>query len=208
MPGLGYHISGKQIEVCASGSPRLFPVIRAQLAGLPRFPTPSAVSLGSLVLNPKPHGTFSWPTSKSPFTPFLTVMSFLHSSKLLRALHRCYILLSGFLSCVAKGAPKPRGSSRHGCCTWFKSQHQSSSAAPFPTPPITSYTCQHSRVLPALLGCHSKSGQAWPHGVEPIFSKLSRRPCHQRKLPPSYILGGSHFHPPGSKLGHSYLTYL
>ena len=26
----------------------------------------------------------------------------------------------------------------------FKSQHQSSSAAPFPTPPTISYTCQHS----------------------------------------------------------------
>ena len=90
----------------------------------------------------------------------------------------------------------------------FKSQCQSSSAAPFPTPPTISYTCQHSPILPALLGCHSKSGQVWPHGVEPIFSKLSRRPCNQGELPPSYVLGGSHFHHPSSKHGHSYLTYL
>ena len=90
----------------------------------------------------------------------------------------------------------------------FKSWCQSSSAAPFPTPPTISYTCQHSRILPALLGCHSKSAQVWPHGMEPIFSKLSHRPCNQGKLPPSYILGGSHSHPPGSKHGHSYLTYL
>ena len=74
----------------------------------------------------------------------------------------------------------------------FKSQHQSSSAAPFPTPPTISYNCQHSHILPALLGCHSKSGQVWPHGMEPIFTKLSCRRCNQGELPPSYILGGSH----------------
>ena len=90
----------------------------------------------------------------------------------------------------------------------FKSQHQSSSAAPFLTSPTISYTCQHSRILPALLGCQSKYGQVRPHGMEPIFSKLSRRSCNQGELPPSCILGGSHFHPPGSKHGHSYLTYL
>ena len=78
----------------------------------------------------------------------------------------------------------------------FKSQCPSSFAAPFPTPPTVSYTCQHPRILPALLGCHSKSGQVWPHGVEPIFSKLSRRHCNQVELPPSYILGGNHSHPP------------
>ena len=71
----------------------------------------------------------------------------------------------------------------------FKSQHPSSSAAPFPTPPTISYTGQHSRILPALLGCHSKSRQVWPHGVEPVFSKLSHRLCNQGELPPSYIMG-------------------
>ena len=55
----------------------------------------------------------------------------------------------------------------------FKSQCPSSFAAPFLTPPTVSYTCQHPRILPALLGCHSKSGQVWPHGVEPIISTLS-----------------------------------
>ena len=45
----------------------------------------------------------------------------------------------------------------------FKSQRPSSFAAPFLTPPTTSYTCQHPCILPALLGCHSKSGQVWPH---------------------------------------------
>ena len=89
----------------------------------------------------------------------------------------------------------------------FKSQHPSSFAAPFPTPPIVSYTCQHPRILPALLGCHSKSGQVWPHGMEPIISKLSHRPCNQGELLPSPILGGIPSHPPGSKHGHSYLTH-
>ena len=89
----------------------------------------------------------------------------------------------------------------------FKSQHPSSFAAPFLTPPTVSYTCQHPCILPALLGCHSNSGQVWPHGMEPIISKLSHRPCNQGELLPSPILGGIWSHPPGSKHGHSYLTH-
>ena len=89
----------------------------------------------------------------------------------------------------------------------FKSQCPSSFAAPFLTPPTVSYTCQHPCILPALLGCHSKSGQVWPHGMEPIISKLSHRPCNQGELLPSPILGGIWSHPPGSKHGHSYLTH-
>ena len=125
--------------------------------------------------------------------------------------------LSCFLSHVARGATQshvvltlaqatgaPPGMA---AMPGFKSQHQSSSAAPFPIPPTISYTCQHSHILPALLGCHSKSGQVWPLGMEPIIFKLSRRCCNQGELPPSYVLGGSHFHPPSSKHGHSYLTY-
>ena len=42
----------------------------------------------------------------------------------------------------------------------FKSQHQSSSAAPFPAPPTIGHSCQHSQ-------------QVWPCGVEPFISKLS-----------------------------------
>ena len=90
----------------------------------------------------------------------------------------------------------------------FKSQRPSSFAAPFLTPPTISYTCQHPRILPALLGCHSKSRHVWPHGMEPIISKLSRRPCNQGELLPNPILGGIRSHPPGSKHGHSYLTYV
>ena len=89
----------------------------------------------------------------------------------------------------------------------FKSQCPSSFAAPFLTPPTVSYTCQHPRILPALLGCHSKSGQVWTHGMEPIISKLYHRPCNQGELLPSPILGGIRSHRPGSKHGHSHLTY-
>ena len=121
--------------------------------------------------------------------------------------------------------PKPRGKKKHPKTTWsspihsrtawsspmaatprLKSQCPSSSAAPFLTPPTVSYTCQHPRILPALLGCHSKSGQVWPHGMDPIISTLSRRPCNQGELLPSPILGGIWSHPPGKKRGHSYLT--
>ena len=41
---LGYHFSGKEIEVRGSASSRSFPVICAQVAGLLQFPAPSAVS--------------------------------------------------------------------------------------------------------------------------------------------------------------------
>ena len=127
--------------------------------------------------------------------------------------------LSCFLSHVAKGStPKPRGpNSRpsHGvpkkhqmaATPGFKSQYQSSSAAPFLTPPTISYTCQHICIFPALLGCHSKSGQVCPCGVESVISKLLCRCCNQGKLPPGYIFGRRHSHSPGSKHGHSYLTY-
>ena len=100
--------------------------------------------------------------------------------------------LSCFLSRVAKRSnPKPRGPDSHpshgvptppkpcgpplgmAAVPGFKSRHQSSSATPFPTHPTISYICQHSCIFPALLGCHSKSGQVWPHDMEPIFSKLS-----------------------------------
>ena len=108
----------------------------------------------ALPVNPKLCGTFSWPTSKSSFHPFSSRQS-----------------LSCCLSQVAKGStPKPHGPDSHqsqgsplcqssmvlsllhqsrivlsgmAAVPGFKSQHQSSSAAPFPTPPTISYTCQY-----------------------------------------------------------------
>ena len=102
LPSPGYHVSGQEIEVCGSGSPRFFPVIHARLAGLPWFPAPSAVSSRSPVLNPNPFGTFSLPTSESPFTPFLPTMPLLHSSKPLRESSACLLHLAFLL-------PRPYG---------------------------------------------------------------------------------------------------
>ena len=75
------------------------------------------------------------------------------------------------------------------------------------TPPTTGHSCHHSHIFLALLGCHSKSRHVWPCGVEPIISKLLHRLCNQGELPPSYIMGQSHFYPPGLQHGHSCLTY-
>ena len=99
---------------------------------------------------------------------------------------------SGVLPPWGPRSAKAAWSSGMAAMPGFKSQCQSSSAAPFPTPSIISYTCQHSCLLPALLGCHSKYVQVWPHGTESIFSKPSHRRCNQGELLPSYILGGSH----------------
>ena len=156
-----------------------------------RFPAPSALLPGSPILIQ----THMAP-SQGPAARVLSPLSFPARSLLL---------------------PKPRGKREHPKATWsppsmaampwFKSQCQSSSAALFPTPPTIGYTCQHSHIFPAFLGCHSKSGQAWPYDVEPIISKLSLRCCNQGELLPSCILGRSHSQSPGSEQGHSYLTY-
>ena len=44
----------------------------------------------------------------------------------------------------------------------FKYQRQSSSAAPFLTHPTTGYTCQHSCISPAFLGCIVSPGRCGP----------------------------------------------
>ena len=56
-PSPGYRVSGKEVEVRGSGSPSV--------------PAPSAGWLLQSPVNPEPCGTFSWLTSKSPFSPFL-----------------------------------------------------------------------------------------------------------------------------------------
>ena len=174
-------------------------------------------------VNPKPCGTFSWPTSKSPLSPFSmaakslllpkprgkkkhsksswssllsfrTAWSFsplqnhmdLYLSTCFRASWFSHLLQSHV---VSSSRLKPCGPPHYFEAVWsllyfraawsllpmaagprFKSQRPSSFAAPFLTPPTVSYTCQHPCILPALLGCHSKSRQVWPHGMEPVIS--------------------------------------
>ena len=205
VPSPGYRISGKEVEVRDSGSRhhqlcgccdlQLIQSYVAPSHGPPaRVVSPLFFPAKSLLL-PKPRGKKKHlkATRSSP----------IHSAK---------------AACFSPFFPKTSWSSLFSFrTTWsslsvaatprFKSQRPSSFAAPFPTPPTISYTCQHPRILPALLGCLFKSGQVWPHGMEPIFSKLSHRLCNQGEFPPSYILSGSHFHPPASKHSHTYLTY-
>ena len=195
MPSPGYRVSGKKVEVRGTGSRH------HQLCG--------CCSL-QLIQN---HGA----PSHGPPAGVLSPLFFLAKSLLLPKLRGkkkpskttwSFPIHSG----TAWSSPFP--SEPHGPLSpmaappRFKSQCPSSFAAPFLTPPTVSYTCQHPSIPPALLGCHSKSGQVWPHGMEPIISKLSRRPCNQGELLPSPILGGVRSHPPGSKHGNSYLTYL
>ena len=107
--------------------------------------------------------------------------------------------LSCCLSHVAKrSTPKPHGPlspspkpcsppSSMAAEPGFKSQRPSSSAAPFPTPPTISYTCQRSCIVPALLGYHSKSGQVgpvlWSQSSPSSHAGTVTRGTH---LPPSY----------------------
>ena len=65
-------------------------------------------------------------------------------------------------ACFPQPHRRPCGSALCGCRNWFESWSEYSSASPFLTPPTISYTCQHSCVFPAFLGCHCKSGQACP----------------------------------------------
>ena len=69
----------------------------------------------------------------------------------------CSLKLQGPNFCQSLMVPK---SPRTAAAPGFKCQRQSSSAAPFLTPPTISYTCQYSCFLPGLLGCHSE-WSAW-----------------------------------------------
>ena len=148
-----------------SGYPISGKEVEVRGSGSPSFPAPSAVSPPRSPVNPEPCG------------PLLMA----HQQ----------VLSPLFFQAKSLLLPKPRAPQSRvvlsGMATapGFKSPRQSSSAAPFLTPPTISYTCQHSRILPALLGCHSKSALVWPHGMEPIISKLSCRPYNQGVLPPS-----------------------
>ena len=108
-----------------------------------------------------------YPQTHSPSVPFCPVRGTIPQKKKLKSV---------VLLCPSRMVPKrPRMAAMPG----FKSQHQSSSAAPFPTPPTISHSCQHSHIFPALLGCPRESGQVWPCGVKPIISKLLGRLCNR-----------------------------
>ena len=92
----------------------------------------------------------------------------------------------------------------------FKSQHQSSSIAPFPTLPTISYTASIPVLFQLYWAAILSPGRCGPMAWSQ-FSPSSRASAVTGlgggALPPGYILDGSHFHPSSSKHGHSYLTY-
>ena len=105
--------------------------------------------------------------------------------------------------------PKPHGPSSGTAATpRFKSQSQSSSAAPFPTPPTISYTCQHYLFFQvnwvAIVSLGRRGPMAWSQSSPSSHIGAVTTGA----LPPSYILGGSHSQIPDSEHPHSYLTYL
>ena len=132
---------------------------------------------------PKPHGPLASPPKPHgpPSSP-----SKLHASLLLR---------NHVVSFSMAAMPR------------FKSQCQSSSAAPFLTPPTISYTCQHSLFFQLYWAAIVSPGRCGPMAWSQSSPSSHTGLCNQWELLPSYVLGGSHSHPPGSKQGHSYLTY-
>ena len=206
LPSPGYRISGKEVEVCDSGSwhHQLCGCCNLQLIqnhGAPshgplvRVLSPLFFSAKSLLLpklrGKKKHSKTTWSspihsfrTSWSSSLSFRTAWISLFTSELCGPLYSSQNRVVLFFSLRTAWSSLPMAAAPR-----FKSQRLSSFAALLPTPPTISYTCQHSCILPALLGCHSKSWQVWPYGMEPIFSKLSCRSYNQGDLLPSYILG-------------------
>ena len=85
--------------------------------------------------------------------------------------------------CFSPPLPKPSGPLLGVVAApGFKSQCQSSSAAP--TPPTIGHSCRHSQIFTAFLGCRSNSRQVWPCGVEAIFPKFLCRLYNQGGCPP------------------------
>ena len=104
--------------------------------------------------------------------------------------------------------PKPHGLPSTAAMPGFKSQRQSSSAAPFPTPPTISYTCQHSLFSECYWAAIVSLGRCGP-----VARSQSSPSCHAgpvtRGVASQSHLGWESLPPPGSKHGHSsYLTYL
>ena len=145
------------------------------------LPGPSTISCvtTSPVLNPKSCGTFSWPISKSPFTPFLTALSLLHSSELLRESSACLLHVTFLL-------PKPCGS-REPLSAPQNCVDQNPSAN-LPLQPHfqllpQSTTPASTPLFSAFFGCQNLSRKAWPHGMEQTISEPSRKSYKGSYLP-------------------------
>ena len=99
---------------------------------------------------PKPHGSLSSPPKPHGLLYSLRqscmILSLLPQNLLvLLLLQNCVVLLSLWLPVLG-----------------FKSQHLPSSAAPFPTPPTISYTCQHSLFFQLYWAARVSLGRCGP----------------------------------------------
>ena len=141
MPSPGYRVSGKEVEVRDSGSRHHQPcgccnlqLIQSHVAPShgPTARVRSPLFFPEKSLLPKPSGKKKHPktTWSSPIHSFRTTWP--------------SVLTSPKLHDPLPSPPKPRGPLSMAATPSFKSQCLSSFAAPFPTPPTISYTCQHS----------------------------------------------------------------
>ena len=156
MPSPGYRVSGKEVEVRDSGSRhhQLGGCCNLQLIQSHEEPChgPSERVLSPLffpaksLLLPKPHGKKKYSkTTWSSLLSFRTVWSFppfQNHMILFLSPQNLVVLLFTPEPCGPLFTSEPRGSSLSMAAgPRFKSQHPSSFAAPFPTPPTISYTC-------------------------------------------------------------------
>ena len=138
-----------------------------------------------------------YPQTHSPSFPLCPVWGTISQKKKQKSL---------VLLCSSRVVPK-----RHcmDAVLEFKSQRQSSSAAPFPTPPTIGHSCQHSLFFQLYWAAIVSPGRCGPVvWSQSSPSSYTGSVTRGSWLSPSYILGGSHSHSPGSKQGYSCLTYL
>ena len=105
-------------------------------------------------------------------------------------------------------SPKPHGPpSGMAASPWFKSHHQSSSAAPFPTPPTISYTCQHTLFFKLYWAAIVSPGRCGPMAWSQSSPSSHAGPVTRGSCLPVTSWVEITPIPPPTKPGHSYLTH-
>ena len=141
MPSPGYRVSGKEVEVRDSGSRHHQLCGRCNLQLIQKHVAPCH-GPPARVLSP-----FFFPQSQSLLLPKLRGKKKHPKNTWSSLIHSIRTVWSSLFT------PEALGTLPHFRTAWsstsvaaaprFKSQHPSSFAAPFPTPPTISYTCQH-----------------------------------------------------------------
>ena len=189
----------------------IFPVICAWLAGLPRFPAPSTVLPPRSPVLSQTHVAPSHGPPARVFSPLSFPVSLLHSSKLLRESSALLLhLVFQLPKLCGKGSPKSMlfQPSSMAAMPGFKSQSQSSSGAPFLTPPTVSYTCQHYLFFHPFLAAIVSLGRRGPMAWSQSYPSSHTGPVTRGSCLPvtSWVEVTPILLAP--KHSHSYLTYL